>query len=185
MADREYTEQLRSGPRDEHAALLNAERDSEILADARRGLSLNAIAQKHGVSASTVQRALKQAAELVRANQKQIAAQVFQRQHDRLEHLYFVANLHIEEYEKYMVERALGTRDPSLPPIQFDDRPFRICVMIMERQAKLHGMDVGASPHAKSGAMGWLNDAPIEQVVEYAKQLKMKTPTMFDIGPQA
>lgn len=138
------------------------------------------MSQKYGISVRQVSRILRAGAEQVRADTAGIVAEQFHLQLARLERLYSIVEMEIQAYEEYMIAvreaRAAGT---NITPVKFDERPFRVAVLIMDRQAKLLGLDRGGIGPSDRSPTRWLDEAPIEEVVSYAKQLKMNLPTEF------
>lgn len=140
------------------------------------------LCDKYKLSDRQVSRILRDAATRVRDEAADEIAVAFYQQKERLERLYSIVMLEIEAYENYMlaVRKAQGMNpEANIQPIKFDDRPFRVAVAIFERQARLLGLDVGRERDTK-GPTGWLDQAPIQQVVDYAKSLGMKTPGLFE-----
>lgn len=173
MADEEYTERLGGKGPSPAYQLSTAVRDREIIADATRGMTTTEMAKKHKLSDRQLRRILKDFASAVRAETTERVEQSYALQCERLERMYAI----VDNYLRMMEESFL----PGGVPVPFDDKPFRVAVLICERQAKLMGFDKGASNSEKG--KGWLDGAPIEEVVAYAKQLRMNVPTQFDTGP--
>lgn len=144
-----------------------ARRDADLIEDAIKGWKPRQLQDKYKLSDRQVSRILRDAAVRVREDAADLIAEAFHRQHERLERLYSLVEIALQEYENP------DTRGG------FDDRPFRVAVAIFDRQAKLMGMDRGGTKADKS-VTGWMDGAPIEQVVDYAKSLKMNIPTQFE-----
>lgn len=179
MAD-EYHEQLRPGGPPADRQLDVARRDYDLLQDAIKGLRVYELMEKYALSDRQVSRILRDAAQAVREQSVDLIAHAFHLQHERLERLYRLVEMELQAYEEYMLAvRAAKGVGENLKPVSFDDRPFRIAVAIFERQARLLGLDVGKDRDTK-GPTGWLDQAPIQQVIDYAKQLKMNIPTQFE-----
>jgi hypothetical protein len=178
-------EQVLHGGQPANRALEQSARDRLIVDLATRGVSVGQIADHPDVRLSTrqVSRVLAEAATLVRSQTSSIVAQKFHMQLERLERLYGVVELAVQQYERSMLASLAPTTEGGAappPPEKFDDRPFRVLVMIMERQAKLLGMDRGTTAMKDRSPTQWLSEAPLSEVVDYAKQLKMNIPTQFE-----
>lgn len=179
MAD-EFNEQLKpGGPRPE-VELGVARRNYDLIQDAIKGLRVYELMEKYALSDRQVSRILRDAAQAVREQATDLVAEAFHRQHERLERMYRLVEFELQAYEEYMlIVRGAQVAGANVTPVKFDDRPFRVAVAIFERQARLLGLDVGKDRDTK-GPTGWLDQAPIQQVVDYAKQLKMNIPTQFE-----
>lgn len=176
-----YSEQLRPGGQPADRALEAAGRDREIVEAATKGMRVHEIAAEFGLSDRQVSRILRDAAERVRADAAEVAADAFHLQRERLERMYRLVEMELQRYEQAMagwLELPEADRR-RMPAPHFDDKPFRVAVMIFDRQARLMGFDRGGKVDT-IGPSGWLDQAPIEQVAAYAKQLGMTLPTQFD-----
>lgn len=181
--DRREDEQRFPGGQPADRVLETSLRDRAIVEDSIRGLRILALAEKYRLSGRQVSRILKDAALAARDRTQEIVAETFFKQVERLEKMFERVEMEMQAYEDYMrAVRAAQGGNPGVNviPVKFDDRPFRVAVMIMDRQAKLLGMDRGAGHDPRRGPADWLDGAPIEQVVDYAKQLKMKIPSEFE-----
>lgn len=135
---------------------------------------------KYNLSDRQVARILKDAAVRVRQEAVDLVAQAFHLQYERLERLYRLVEMELQAYENYMLAlHAANGGEVTVTPVRFDDRPFRVAVAIFERQSRLMNLDRNGQVD-KKGPTGWLDQAPIQEVVDYAKQLKMKVPTQFE-----
>lgn len=147
-----------------------------------RGMSPSEIAEKRRCSTRQVYRVLLDAAKAVRAKATDRLAEVYHMMDLRLERLYSIVEMELQSYEAYMVlvrkaAEAGAAHGQQVIPLEFPDKALRAAVAIFERQAKLHGTDRGAL--GNKGNNSWLDDAPIEEVADYARSLGMTVPTEF------
>lgn len=148
--------------------------------DAVKGRKVYELCDAYGLSEKQVVRILKDAAFNARQQSSEIVARHFHLQIERLERLYRLVELELQAYEKFALARLEGTLSPDAVHVKFDDRPFRVAVMLFDRAAKLIGLD--RASQAANGRSGdnWMDDTPITEVMAFAKQLKMKVPSEFE-----
>lgn len=180
MADEGYTDRLTPGGVSLNDEAVNAERNRLLLEDAVKGRKVYELADKYQLSERQVVRILKDAAYVVRQQSSELVARHFHLQIERLERLYRLVELELQAYEEYALARLEKRLQPDAIPVKFDDRPFRVAVMLFDRAAKLIGLDRAAQTANGRSGDNWMDDSPITEVVAYAKQLKMKVPTEFE-----
>ena len=136
---------------------------ADILRMRSGGLSMVEIAEQTGLSLATVMRRLKEIADDTRDRHVEIADEMFAVHQARLEALYRKINERIAQLEV------------------FDDRVFRAAVMVLERQAKLLGLDREKRDTGRAGQNDWIESATADEVVRRAKELGINVPEKFDV----
>lgn len=144
----------------------HAEGVEEILRRRAAGELYPAIAAALGYSERHVHRLISEAAERCRRDNAALVAKRFLEHDRRCEHLYDVCLRRIQA----QIEAG-----------DFDDRVIRAAVTVLDRQARLLGLD--ASKRVGGGGDGpnaWLDKAPLSDVVREAKILGLELPKEFD-----
>lgn len=180
MADGEYTDRLSPGGTSVNTDAVVSERNRRLIEDAVKGKKVYELCDAYGLSEKQVVRILKDAAFNARQQSSEIVARHFHLQIERLERLYRLVELELQAYEEYQLARLEKRLAPDTPAVKFDDRPFRVAVMLFDRAAKLIGLDRAATAGTPRSGDQWMDDSPIQEVMAYAKQLKIKLPSEFE-----
>lgn len=115
-----------------------------------QGRNRNDIAEILGISQCSVHRHIKEQIQAIRMNTEELAEEMFLLHQERLEELYALVKQELDKMEG------------------FDDKPFKLLIVILERQAKLLGLDVTPARGERNAPKGsWLDDAtPHELIAE-------------------
>ena len=133
----------------------------EIIQHKRDGWTNREIAEAVGLGEDQVRRVIRQAVDAARADERQLVQERYHLHDERLEFLYA------------QVMKALHAA------VVFDDKIIRAAIMILERQARLHGLDKTRTQ--ASGAFGWLETASPDELVRLAKERGIALPATFQL----
>lgn len=117
-----------------------------------------------------VEKILRDAAEEYRAENQATIARASLEQNERLEWLYSVCARWIE-WTRVAEDGVL------LPP---DEKIIRAAVSILDRQARLLGLDVKTSMGPGASGQDWFASAPIQEVIKRGEQLGFIMPVKFE-----
>lgn len=147
----------------ENLDLHAAEHEDRILQHLALGKSVGEISLALNIDAQTIRSVINNATNRVREHSHDLAAEAFMLQVVLLRRWLAILHTHIED---------------AASDKRFDDRPFRVAVQVCDRQAKLLGFD--KDKRNADDRNDWIKNAPIEQVLIYARQMKYELPTKFD-----
>lgn len=137
----------------------------EILRLRAAGHTYSQIAQQTGVEERQAKRAVRDTVLAVRADLSDDVAEMFLLHHERLENLFRIVRERIEN-------------QPA-----FDDRPFKLAITILERQARLWALDrTGPAGNGKDkGTYDWLQNATPSDLIAEAERYGIKVPERFKL----
>jgi hypothetical protein len=134
----------------------------DVMERRARGESHESIAKDLGVQVRAVHRWIKEVVDEVRLRSVDYAEEMFVIHSNRLESLY-------QRVQKYIDEMVL-----------FDEKMFRIAVLVLERQSKLLGLDKAGKP-VGADAYEWLKNATPDQLIQHAKDMGLRVPEKFSV----
>jgi cytosine/adenosine deaminase-related metal-dependent hydrolase len=144
----------------------DVERTAKVLEYRAQGKTWAETAALLGVTVRTCHRLVAEEADRVRAEQKRLVSQRILEHDRKLEWLYERLAATIHEY---------ATRTPP----RVDEKLVRAAVSVLERQAKLLGLDAAKAP-AGGGANDWMrDDTPLADVIRTAELYGIKIPDTF------
>lgn len=137
-------------------------REKAVLDRYASGDSVVVIAMDLGVTVQTVHRAIKKAAEEIRAsNQDRVNAALLQQ------------DLGLTRLIQICMSRLAFEGK-----FRFDSESIRCLIMVYDRQAKLHGLD-RAKLNAPNGSYSWLETASPQLLMETAAKMGIRVPVPF------
>lgn len=120
-----------------------------------------------GTGQQQVFRALKNAANDLRT-----------RLHEFIEERFLLAVSRLDRIIK-LLDRYLTDMESGLP---FDDKPLRILLMVMDREARLLALDRTPDKGGSgAGRMQWIDGAPPQDIVDEARRLKIPEVERFQV----
>lgn len=129
------------------------------------GVPAKEIADSLGLSVPRVYQYLAEATTAARERNVDLVEEMFLLHQERLERLFRLAQAHIDKCET------------------FDDRAFRVAILILERQARLLGLDkTPEKPGGKSGGYDWLENSTKEELIAEAERRGLRVPEKFKLG---
>lgn len=157
-------------------------REERIIRLSMAGKSLSEIARLESASMSSIKVTLREIALRARMNLADRVAQAQLEQHTRV-------RSRMAELDAVIAKATRLLLAPDAPldvdTIAALDKMLRTSIALMEREAKLLGLDVprpglGGEEAAATGSMvSWIERAKPDELLEYAKQFRLRTPEPF------
>lgn len=159
------------------------EREARIVELIVKGKSHPEIAKQLGISAGALRVTLKEIALRARLGLAVDIALAQKAQHARIRHRLTQVDTILDR-----LAGLLATESVDYDAVAAYDKLLRASVTLMDREAKLYGMDIprpGSKAEPVAGDMGadsanWINTATPDEIAAYAKQFKMRLPTEFE-----
>lgn len=152
-------------PADPEKALDHAELIETILEYRGEGKSVKEISELTGYSKRHVIRLIAEAAERARKENANLVARRFMEHDLRCEYLLALCSRRLKQLAD------LG---------DFDEKAVRAAVAVMDRHARLLGLDTIKRKGGRPGENDWIDNAPIKDVLAEAKALGLEIPAAFD-----